>query len=52
MDPLATDFTPVSSILKGEFEGKAVHLRGWVHRARSSGGLAFVILRDASGIIQ
>ncbi len=52
MDCLSDSFVPVSSILSGKCEGKKVSIRGWVHRARSSGGLAFVILRDSSGIIQ
>ena len=52
MDCLTDSFTPISSILSGHEEGKTVNIRGWVHRARSSGGLAFIIIRDASGIIQ
>jgi asparaginyl-tRNA synthetase len=41
------------SILEAEKQktGK-VHLRGWVHRERGSSKLKFVVLRDASGIIQ
>ncbi|VVB56705.1 Asparagine--tRNA ligase [uncultured archaeon] len=52
MDCLSDSFTPIAQILAGKKEGQAVNIRGWVHRARSSGGLAFVILRDSSGIIQ
>lgn len=33
-------------------EGKEVSVRGWVYRIRSSGKLAFIVLRDSSGIIQ
>lgn len=32
--------------------GSKVRLKGWVHRARSSGGIAFTILRDSTGVIQ
>jgi asparaginyl-tRNA synthetase len=32
--------------------GKHVALRGWIHRKRESGGIAFVVIRDRTGIIQ
>ncbi len=32
--------------------GKSVSLQGWVHRKRESGGIAFIVLRDHTGIIQ
>ncbi len=32
--------------------GKTVKLRGWVHRKRESGGIAFIVLRDRTGIMQ
>lgn len=32
--------------------GKAVHLRGWVQKARNLGGLVFIDLRDRFGITQ
>lgn len=32
--------------------GKEVFVRGWVHRQRASTNLAFVIIRDGSGIVQ
>jgi asparaginyl-tRNA synthetase len=31
--------------------GQRVHLRGWVHRSRSSGGLLFLTLRDRTGTV-
>lgn len=46
------DFTPVAKILAGGHDGREVSLRGWLHRARSSGKIAFLVLRDATGIIQ
>jgi len=35
-----------------ESEGKAVEIRGWVHRKRGSGGILFIVVRDSTGIIQ
>ncbi len=35
-----------------ETVGKEVHLRGWIHRTRSSGGILFLLVKDASGQIQ
>ncbi len=32
--------------------GKTVTLRGWVVTTRSSGKIAFVVLRDGSGMVQ
>ncbi len=32
--------------------GKKASLTGWVHRKRESGGIAFVIIRDRTGILQ
>lgn len=39
-------------ILAGEHTGQTVQVRGWVYRTRSSGGLAFVVVRDATGVVQ
>jgi asparaginyl-tRNA synthetase len=32
--------------------GKAVQIKGWIYRTRSSGGIVFCVLRDGSGIMQ
>lgn len=35
-----------------EMENEKVKIAGWVYRQRSHGGLAFIVLRDSTGIIQ
>jgi asparaginyl-tRNA synthetase len=42
----------VAEILHGRHTGAPVELKGWIHRTRTVGGKAFVVLRDATGIIQ
>ncbi len=50
---MTTEFASISSVLNGEYaEGGKVRVRGWVYRSRSSGGMAFVIVRDRSGVLQ
>lgn len=44
------EFTEISEIMKGK--SGSVSLRGWLHHKRSSGGIQFLILRDATGTIQ
>ncbi|MCI4337841.1 MAG: asparagine--tRNA ligase [Thermoplasmata archaeon] len=45
VEPVARSFAP-------EALGTAVHLRGWVLRSRSSGGIAFLLVRDRTGSVQ
>jgi asparaginyl-tRNA synthetase len=45
VDPVARAFTP-------EAVGRTVSVRGWVLRARSQGGLLFMIVRDRTGSVQ
>lgn len=52
MDCLNDEFTPIADVLAGKCEGKPVKIRGWVYRSRSSGALAFVVMRDATGVLQ
>jgi asparaginyl-tRNA synthetase len=44
--------TNIGTILLQKLEGKEVALRGWVHRHRVSGNMAFIVMRDPTGIIQ
>jgi asparaginyl-tRNA synthetase len=42
----------IAEILGGRHAGRSVELRGWIYRTRTVGGKAFIVLRDATGIIQ
>ncbi|MFH1107142.1 MAG: asparagine--tRNA ligase [Candidatus Micrarchaeota archaeon] len=33
-------------------EGRTARVRGWIYRTRSSGGVAFVVVRDSTGAVQ
>jgi asparaginyl-tRNA synthetase len=45
-------FTPIDNILTGRFTGKKVNIRGWVYRKRESKDTIFIVVRDASDVIQ
>jgi len=45
-------FLKVEEVLKPNYEGKKVNLRGWIYRKRDQKKLIFIILRDSSDIIQ
>ncbi len=44
-------FDPVKRVRAKDAVGQRVHLRGWVHRSRSSGGILFLTLRDRTGTV-
>jgi len=45
-------YTAISSVLAGRHKGKKVSMRGWVYRKRESKDTIFLVIRDASGVIQ
>ena len=45
-------FTPIEDVLDGRHEGEHVDIRGWVYRKRESKGTIFLVIRNATGIIQ
>ena len=45
-------FTKIEEIIKGKKTSQDVNIRGWIYRTRSSGNIAFTIIRDSSGTIQ
>ena len=45
-------FTPIRDILADRLEDKRVNIRGWVYRKRESKDVIFVVVRDATGVIQ
>jgi len=47
-----TTYTRIEDILKGKYTDQTVHIRGWIYRTRTSGKLIFMVIRDASGILQ
>ncbi len=47
-----TKWTKIQDILQGHNTGKNVNLRGWIYRTRSSGNIVFMVVRDATGILQ
>ena len=47
-----TKWTKIEDILKGNKTGKNVNLHGWIYRTRSSGNIVFMVIRDATGILQ
>jgi asparaginyl-tRNA synthetase len=45
-------FVPISEILSGLHTGQKVAVRGWLYRKREGKETIFLVLRDATGIIQ
>ncbi len=42
----------IGEILDGDATGEEITIQGWVHRHRSTGGIVFCVVRDATGIVQ
>ncbi len=49
---MESNILQISEVLSGDHVDNEVSIRGWIHRTRSSGKIAFVTIRDSSGIIQ
>jgi asparaginyl-tRNA synthetase len=49
---IAMSSTSIQKILDGQFNGKQVDIGGWVYRKRESKDIIFVVVRDATGVIQ
>jgi len=43
-------FTPISELK--DHVGKIVTVRGWVYRSRSGKAMAFIVMRDSTGVVQ
>ena len=46
------DFISIRDILDGKFKEKKVAIRGWIHRKREGKQTVFLVMRDASGVVQ
>jgi len=44
--------TSIQNVLSGCYEEKSVAIKGWVYRKRESKDVIFLMIRDATGIIQ
>jgi asparaginyl-tRNA synthetase len=42
----------IGNILEGKHTGEQVTIRGWVYRKRESKDMVFILMRDATGVIQ
>jgi asparaginyl-tRNA synthetase len=49
---MVASFTSIEDILDGRCVGERVSIRGWVHRKRESKNTVFVVVRDATGVLQ
>jgi len=43
---------PIGKILEGKYTNKTVSIRGWVYRKREGKDIIFILMRDATGVIQ
>ena len=44
--------TPIQDIISGKCKDKSVNIRGWIYRKRESKDVIFLVVRDATGIVQ
>ena len=43
---------PIGKILEGKFTDKQVTVRGWIYRKRQGKDICFILMHDATGVIQ
>ena len=49
---MATPTTQIQDVLNGKHTGQRITLEGWVYRKRSGKTVVFILVRDATGVIQ
>ncbi len=49
---LAMAHIPIQDVLSGKHDDKQVSVRGWIYRKRESKRTIFLLIRDATGIVQ
>ena len=46
------EWIKIEDALDGKKTNEKINIRGWIYRTRSSGNIIFIIVRDATGVLQ
>lgn len=46
------ELSKIKEILNGDHTDEHVKVKGWIYRTRSGGNIIFIVLRDATGVLQ